>query len=385
MAKTMKGVTSTTRNGAVYWYARIGGKRVYCGKDAEGRKLAEAARAKELAQKYENREINAGLTVRRPDLRTVRDLANWYMELPSVQEQRSFRRKTEVLAHLLGYFGNVPLHQVDGDALERYRTKRRGEGAAHATVNLEMHVLGAMFHLAGKRKKVMADHVPGEFPQVNDRNPRPVITETQFKRILAAVDQDFQDVLTCAYESAMRSGEIRTLTKRQVHLNSRHISGMIVDYLDLGIFDTKTGARRTVPVSAALKAILERRTAGLGPDDTVFTYQGKDDQQRVWTTTFISNRFADTCRNLGIPFGDAVVNEKGERIGIVFHCFRHTRISKWVEMGFSDEIIRRASGHSSLEAYRTYIKLDPWAVMRLVNGRHTDDIKTSETLENAAC
>jgi hypothetical protein len=39
-------------------------------------------------------------------------------------------------------------------------------------------------------------------------------------------------------------------------------------------------------------------------------------------------------------------------------------------MGFSDEIIRRATGHKSLEAYQQYVKLDPAAVMRLVEAKH---------------
>ena len=82
-----------------------------------------------------------------------------------------------------------------------------------------------------------------------------------------------------------------------------------------------------------------------------------------------------SCENAGIIYGDKAVNKKGERIGTVFHCLRHTRISKWVEMGFSDEIIRRASGHRSLEAYQQYIKLDPHAVMRLVEKK---DSKVSE-------
>ena len=61
---------------------------------------------------------------------------------------------------------------------------------------------------------------------------------------------------------------------------------------------------------------------------------------------------------------------RGRRIGIVFHCFRHTRTTEWVKMGFSDEIIRRATGHKSLEAYRNYVKLDPYAVMRLVEEKN---------------
>jgi hypothetical protein len=57
---------------------------------------------------------------------------------------------------------------------------------------------------------------------------------------------------------------------------------------------------------------------------------------------------------------------RGERIGIVFHCLRQTRTTEWVKRGFSDEIIRRATGNRSLEAYQQYVKLDPAAVMRLV-------------------
>lgn len=72
------------------------------------------------------------------------------------------------------------------------------------------------------------------------------------------------------------------------------------------------------------------------------------------------------CKIAGVLHGDKLLNTDGERIVIVFHCLRHTRVSKWVLAGFSDEIVRRATGHKSLEAYQQYVKLDPWAVMRLV-------------------
>jgi len=90
------------------------------------------------------------------------------------------------------------------------------------------------------------------------------------------------------------------------------------------------------------------------------------------------------CKDAKIPYGDKAFNKKGERVGIVFHCLRHTRTTKWVEMGFSDEIIRRATGHKSLEAYRNYVKLGPHAVMRLVteNESKTDNsgIKSAQNL-----
>ena len=78
------------------------------------------------------------------------------------------------------------------------------------------------------------------------------------------------------------------------------------------------------------------------------------------------------CEKAGIPYGDKAVDAKGYKIGFVFHCLRHTRTTAWVMAGYSDEIIRRATGHATLAAYQKYIKLDGLAVMRLVDQTGTD-------------
>jgi len=162
----------------------------------------------------------------------------------------------------------------------------------------------------------------------------------------------------------MRSGEIANLRAYQVHLNATvsEVPPVRADYIDLGIFDTKTKAQRTVPVSAELKEVLARRVEGLEPEDYVFT---KEDG-KPWNSNAIATRFKRLCDKVGIPHGDTLLNDKGERIGIVFHCLRHTRTTKWVEMGFSDEIVRRATGHKSLDAYQQYVKLNAGSVMLLV-------------------
>ena len=79
MAKQkMKGVTSIVRNGVEYWYARIDGTKKYCGKDDKGYKIATAAKAKEIARKYENKEANAGLKVKKINFKNFTELCNWY-------------------------------------------------------------------------------------------------------------------------------------------------------------------------------------------------------------------------------------------------------------------------------------------------------------------
>jgi integrase len=376
MATRMKGVTCIKRNGTLYWYARVGGQRVYCGKDDKGRELAEVARSKEVVKRYETREMTAGLKVKKVELKTIQALSNWYMTIPTVQDKRSYSRKVRATKHLLSYFGKKP---AEADEQERYRKWRRDRGAADATIDVEVAVLSAMYNEARKCKKIRADAIPGRFVIKAERNPRRLVTDGEFEKLLKHADPNFCDVLICAYESAMRSSEISKLTADQVHLDVRHISGRIVDYIDLGIFDTKTGARRNVPVSARLKEVLERRLDKLNTEDHVFSDKGGS-----YNNVRISAKTKFVCKKAGVQYGDKVLNKKGERVGIVFHCFRHTRTSKWVEAGFSDEIIRRATGHKTLAAYQAYIKLDPSVVMRLVEDReekrYTNGIKTAQGL-----
>ena len=355
--KKMKGVTC--KNG--YWYARVDRHLKYCGKGEKGRNLAEAARKKWEVKQYEDKEINAGLKVKRVELKKVKDLSNWYMTLPSIQQQKIYPRKISLAANLLKYFGNEAVNRVEADDQERYRIHRKDQGVMDGTVDLAIQLLSAMYFLALKRKKITADAMPGEFVKKVNINPRRILTETEFEKLLEHADPDFKDVLVCGYESAMRSSEICKITAGQVHLDIKHISGIVLDYIDLGIFDTKTGARRNIPVSTRLKEVLQHRIKGLEPDDYVFTNKGKKYYKEL-----ITIQMRTTCDKAGVIYGDKPLNKKGERIGIVFHCLRHTRTTKWVEMGFSDEIVRRATGHKSLEAYQRYIKLDPVSVMRLV-------------------
>ncbi len=195
MAKTMKGVTCIERNGSVYWYARIDGQRVYCGQGDKGKKLAEAGRAKHVAKQYENREMNAGLKVKKVEFRTIKDLSNWYMLLPTVQEKKGYYRKLNAVGHLLDFFGNKPLHAAEGDDQEHYRKWREGQGAACGTIDFEIGVLSGMYHEARKCKKISADTLPGQFIIRGDKNPRRLVTDKEFEALVKHADADFADVL----------------------------------------------------------------------------------------------------------------------------------------------------------------------------------------------
>ena len=207
MAKKIKGVTCIKRKGTTYWYARVDGRRVCCGKGDKGYKVAVAARSKSIAKQYEKREIAAGLKVKKVHFKTVTDLSNWYMQLPSIQKQKGFGRKISACVHLLAYFGKRLVSHVEADDQERYRERRKEQGAAENTIDTEIRLLSAMYNLARKRKKIHAESMPGQFVFAHENNPRRTITDEEFETLIKHADEDFRDVLICGYESAQCEAE----------------------------------------------------------------------------------------------------------------------------------------------------------------------------------
>jgi hypothetical protein len=63
--------------------------------------MAIATRSKDIANKYENREIKAGLKTKRSEFKTVTDIVNWYMQLPVNQEKKVYRRDICTAANVL--------------------------------------------------------------------------------------------------------------------------------------------------------------------------------------------------------------------------------------------------------------------------------------------
>jgi hypothetical protein len=185
MAKQIiKGVTSRNENGSIYWYARIDSKKTYCGKGDKGYQIAVAAKAKEMARKYENKEVNAGLKVKKVQFKNFTELCNWYMQQPSVQALSGYKRKVSGSKHLINYFGKYRINQIEGTEQEKYRAHRKQQGAKDGTINVEIEILSAAYNMALKDKKIRFSDRPGRFVFRHSHNPRRIITEAEFQSLL---------------------------------------------------------------------------------------------------------------------------------------------------------------------------------------------------------
>jgi len=233
-----------------YYYARLNGKRVYCGEGKTGYEKAKLVRA-ELKRKQKITELyKHGHTDearareaeekkrKREHFKSFAELLNWFMTLPQVEAQRGYPRKVNSAVHLLNYFGGMHPGDIEGDTTEYYREQRKNQGAAENTVNNELALLSVTYTTAIKRKKLPADCKPGEIVIVDDRNPRPIVTDAQYKKLLEGASPDLKDILIGAYESAMRSGGLCNLRVGQINLDAvlSQVPPVKADYLDLGIF-----------------------------------------------------------------------------------------------------------------------------------------------------
>ena len=118
--KPMKGVFQKSG----YWYARVDGREVYCGKGIKGQKTAETRRKKYEVESHENREIRAGLKIKKIEFKTIADMVDWFMALPSVKETKSYVRRKQQVSHIKLFFGNMGVSNIDVDLQEDYAEVR---------------------------------------------------------------------------------------------------------------------------------------------------------------------------------------------------------------------------------------------------------------------
>lgn len=159
------------------------------------------------------------------------------------------------------------------------------------------------------------------------------LSEEEYQRLLAAAPRHLQRIILCAYETGMRAGEIKTLTWEKIDFKT--------GFLRLAAEDTKTNEKRVIPLSSALRAVLEeirkeQRDGKVSPiGGHVFTWGGRA-LSEGWKTAFNA-----ACRRAGIE-------------GFCFHDLRHTFVTRKVREGHDYKSIMAITGHKTFAVFQRY-------------------------------
>jgi integrase len=279
-----------------------------------------------------------------PDTKArFKDLAHWYLELPEVKAKRSYEKDQMHCKRLIAHFGDSLLKDITQATVEAYKQERacaisyRGKTTKPATVNREITTLKTIYNKAVRNGK--AERNPAQWVKhLKENNARDrILSPEEYARLMAHCPAHLKPIIKLAYHTAMRRGEILSLTWAQVDLKE--------GFIKLAPEDTKTNERRLVPLNGELMEMFKAMPRGL-PMTPVFTYQGHSIGE-------MKRSFATACNRARIE-------------DFTFHDLRHTAINNWRLQGHDYFRIMAASGHKTMNVFKRYNTVDKEELRALV-------------------
>jgi integrase len=221
------------------------------------------------------------------------------------------------LKHLLPFFADMLLVNINTSAIRKYRQKRNGgRTLTAATVNRDLSVLRRVLYW-GVEEGYLASNPLGRLRMERERRTkRPVLSVREEYLLLAAAPPHLQRIILCALHTGMRRGEILSQRWEDVDFDNR--------ILHVSHSKTPEGEAREIPLTNCLYELLHAIRQYRGP---VFTYQG--DPIRIIKTTWTSSLRRSGIRHMR------------------FHDLRHTANTRMMLAGVLQEVRREIIGHSS--------------------------------------
>jgi integrase len=292
------------------------------------------------------KEVESGqLHTKQMERQTFEDLAARLVTRYTNDGKKSLERLEDSITHLRAFFGAYRARAIDYDAAGQYIEHRRAEGAAPATIKVEMTHLGQMFREAAKANTTAAVPV---FPSVKVQNTRQGFFEPdEVARVLAHLPDEIAPLVAFYYDSGWRTQEILGLKWAQVNFRAGEVR------LEPG--STKNADARvlhfsTFPRLADLltrqreRADAVQRATGVLCPFVFFRYS-----QRAQKPKPIRNFYKAwhrACRAAGVP-------------GKIPHDFRRTMVKRLEAARIPRATAMSITGHRSESVYRRYHIVSP--------------------------
>lgn len=324
------------RRGQVWWFEFVFlGQRIRESSHSRSKTVAREAERQRRRDLEEN--VNGLRKRRRPLLFAV--AAREYLDLKSGEVRESTHRiESKNIDHLLPFFGRMLLSDIQGTDVARYQQIRSAEGAAGATVNLEVGTLRAIL----RRHRLWGNIQPDVKRRPERDDVGQSLAPDAEKALLTACQSSRSRCLYTAVMLAINTGlrkcELLPLRWHQIDLVKRTIR--------VSASKTEAGSGRTVPLN-------ERATAALTfwaesfperkPDHAVFP------TERVGAA---GDSFEPcvTATNTEKPVGSIKEAWEGAKrratVNVRWHDLRHTCCTRLLERGVSLPIVGRILGWS---------------------------------------
>ena len=340
--KRKKGEGSVFQRGAVYWVKYYRNGKAYressgSTKEIDARKLLRKRHGEMALSRFAGPDA---------DKVTIRELAADFVTDYRVNGKKSLSKALLMVtrrddegkekdAPLMAYFGDFKAHEVGTDLIKRYVAMRQEQGAANGTINRELSAIKRMFSLGIQAEKIFRKPY---VPMLAEHNVRQGFFErAEFLALRAALPDHLKPVVTFAYFTGWRRGEIAGLKWNQVDLASKsvRIEGEV----------TKNHKARTIALDGELLEAIQgqwekRKVAEIPGEAPALLCQ------------FVFHR---NGRPLG-HFREAW--EKALKAtgltGKILHDFRRTAVRNMTRAGVPERVAMTVSGHRTRSVFDRY-------------------------------
>ena len=241
-------------------------------------------------------------------------------------------KKRRLNQHVSPMLGTKPLSQIFTFDIERFKKKRKEEGAQNGTVNRELAALSHLINKCIEWKWITSR--PCIIRRLKEEPSRIVyLTTEQSARLIEAAKQDqhphLYPFIAIGLETSMRRMEILSIRIKDIDLD-RYI---------IHIPKAKSG-KREQPITKHLAEFLRG-----------YIEIAKPGQE--WLFPSIASKTGHTV-NIEKPFKRAVKAASLDPKVIVRHTLRHTAITHLVQAGVDLPTVKRISGHKTLAMVERY-------------------------------
>lgn len=323
---------------AIYYITyRLPGGKQRREKIGSSYKEAVAADGKRKSQVAENKILD----ITKNTKLTFNELAEWFKEQPTKKKLTYFPVLMINITSFNKVYGDCPIYSISTLDLKNYQVLRKAQEMSDSYVDQEIGAVKNMLNTAWEGEMISGDAL-NPFKKVKKLlkkkgNARDIVLDFKdFLNILKFLPAYARNIISAAFYTGMRRGEIMALTWDRVDLKKRRI--------ELRVEDTKTDEKRYVPISKSLYKILQSIPRSENTNH-VFLYRGHPLKD-------IRGSLKSACKKAGVPYGRKV---KG---GITFHDLRHTFNTNMRKAGTHDTITMNITGHATREMFDRYNTVD---------------------------
>jgi len=324
----------------VWWMSFMyQGRQVRRTTGATDKRLAESILCKVKVQITEGRFFET----REEQDQTFREMMDRYLKERAVlKAPKSYVRDLTALNHLLPVFGEMVLAGVSPKLLAGYKTQRRIEKAAPATINKELQLVRHAFNVAMREWEWCRENPMHRVSMEPVRNEVDRwLTANEEERLVASSSPWLREIIGFALNTGMRQGEILNLQWQDVDF----VRGVLM------VMQSKNGTRRTIPLNATVYELLAARqaTTGAAHGPVFRTPLGNELHVR-----YLVREFCDARDRAGIP-------------DFRFHDMRHTFATRLVQRGVDLYKVQRLLGHKTSLMTQRYAHHSPESLREGVN------------------